>query len=64
LVHNGVTGYLVPQRDAEAMGDAIRRLAEDESLRADLCRRGEARARTLTWGRTADEMLAIYREAL
>jgi glycosyltransferase involved in cell wall biosynthesis len=34
LIEDGVNGFLVPAEDADALGSALRRLAEDESFRA------------------------------
>ncbi len=43
---------------------AIRKVVEDEELRALLRSKGLARARTFTWGRVAEKTSAIYREVL
>ena len=40
IVHDGVTGYLVPARDAQALADATCRLLEDETARAAFGRNG------------------------
>ncbi|HSR89759.1 MAG TPA: glycosyltransferase [Gemmatimonadales bacterium] len=42
LVKNGVTGLLVPERDPEALGDALRRLTEAPASWAEMGRRGRA----------------------
>jgi glycosyltransferase involved in cell wall biosynthesis len=44
--------------------DAARRLLDDEAFRAAQVERGRARARDLTWARTARATLAAYRDAL
>jgi glycosyltransferase involved in cell wall biosynthesis len=43
-VEPGVTGLLVPARDARALADAVRSLAEDESLRQRMGAAGRALA--------------------
>ncbi len=43
LVQDGVTGIVVPQRDPDALGDAIARLLDDEELRNRLGRGARAR---------------------
>jgi glycosyltransferase involved in cell wall biosynthesis len=49
--------------DAEAFADALRRVLEDRGLRAELARKGPARAAGFTWERSARAHLAAYREA-
>ncbi|MHB1193712.1 MAG: glycosyltransferase family 4 protein [Longimicrobiales bacterium] len=46
LIRNGETGLLVPPGDPEALAGALRRLANDASLRARLGRQALAQART------------------
>jgi glycosyltransferase involved in cell wall biosynthesis len=43
--------------------DAMRRILSDESLRADLARKGRARARQFTWARCAELTREAYRRA-
>jgi glycosyltransferase involved in cell wall biosynthesis len=52
-----------PRGDAEALAEALRRAVEDSSVRADLARKGPARAASFTWERCARAHLAAYREA-
>ncbi|MBN1939306.1 MAG: glycosyltransferase family 4 protein [Candidatus Aminicenantes bacterium] len=47
--------------DPEDIARTIRRLLDDETLQADLRRKGRERAARFTWGRTAHEMLDFYR---
>ena len=47
----------------EAIAEALARVAGDSDLRADLARRGLARAAEFSWSRTAREMLAVYQRA-
>jgi glycosyltransferase involved in cell wall biosynthesis len=58
----GDAGLLV-EPELEAVAEAIVRLVTDRELRADLSRRGFARASTFIWERTADLTVAAYREA-
>jgi len=44
VVEDGVTGLLVPPRDASALAEAILRLAEDEVLRRKMGEKGKERA--------------------
>ena len=50
--------------DPAALAAALERALDDEIVRADLSRRGPARASTFTWERSASEHLRVYREAL
>jgi glycosyltransferase involved in cell wall biosynthesis len=59
----GGCALAVDPESAEAIGAAIRRLAQDESLRRELRQRGLDWVRPFTWERTARETLACYRSA-
>jgi len=58
----GDAALLVDPRDTEAIGAALERLAADESLRADLIRRGLARARQFTWESAVQRTWDVYQE--
>ncbi|TMB54254.1 MAG: glycosyltransferase, partial [Chloroflexi bacterium] len=45
VIEDGVTGLLVPERDAGALADAIERLVKDDALRKELARAGRERVR-------------------
>ncbi len=53
----------VPPDDEAALADALRLLVEQDALRAELSRRGRARAARYSWRRTAQETLAVYEDA-
>ncbi|MFL5383104.1 MAG: glycosyltransferase family 4 protein [Longimicrobiaceae bacterium] len=62
IVREGVDALGVPPGDAEALADAIRRLAEDAELRARLGAAGRARAeRDFDRARLALEIAPLYR---
>lgn len=46
--------------DEAAVVDALRRITEDDTLRAELRRKGVARAEHFSWERVADETWAVY----
>ncbi|HZT84233.1 MAG TPA: glycosyltransferase family 1 protein [Gaiellaceae bacterium] len=50
--------------DAESIAAALAEVASDEQLRTRLVARGRQRAGEFTWRRTAEQTLAVYREAL
>jgi glycosyltransferase involved in cell wall biosynthesis len=63
-VRDGETGLLVPHGDARELAAAIRRVLEDEALRARLERRGLEWAATFTWDRCAEEAHAWLERSL
>ena len=58
----GDAGLLVDPRDADALADALGRVLADEQLARRLGELGRARAARYTWARSADLVLAAYRE--
>jgi glycosyltransferase involved in cell wall biosynthesis len=60
----GDAGLLVNPEDTEELAEALRRLTQDEALRADLARRGAARAGLFTWQKAVAETWSVYRELL
>lgn len=56
----GGAGLLIDPMDVDALADAISRVLEDSSLRADLHEKGLGRARQFTWQRAAEMTRAIY----
>ena len=60
----GDAAVTVPPGSQEALQLALMRVLEDEQLRADMCRRGLARAAGFTWSRTARETAEVYDRVL
>lgn len=60
----GDAALLVDPLDATAIAGAIRRIAEDDQLRAELRERGVHRATQYSWARTASLHAAVYEEAV
>jgi glycosyltransferase involved in cell wall biosynthesis len=62
---NGVTGFVVPPGDSEALATAINRLLEDEKLRTCMGIEGRRRVeKRFTKERMARETLKLYEEVL
>jgi glycosyltransferase involved in cell wall biosynthesis len=59
----GTAGLLVDPGDAEAIAEGMRRLCEDESLRARLREEGLARSAGFSWTETARRTAAVLHEA-
>src|SRR5690606_21979711 len=59
----GEAALLADPVDAEAIRDGMARLAQDRALRAELIRRGRARAECFTWNITAARTWDAYQSA-
>ncbi len=57
----GEAALLVPPRDVGGLAEAMGAVLSDGALRAELARRGLARARLFTWEKAAHAMQAVYR---
>lgn len=55
---------LVNPNDTDHIAGALRRIASDEKLVAEMCAEGLARAKELSWERFAQDNLNIYRKLL
>lgn len=60
----GDAGLLVDPLSVDELAGAIERALDDETLRADLTRRGLDRARRFTWERAARQLLSHYDDLL
>ena len=60
----GDAALLVNPRNVTEIGEAMRRVAEDPALAAELSERGKQRAGQFSWERCARETWAVYQEAL
>jgi glycosyltransferase involved in cell wall biosynthesis len=56
----GDAALLVDPLDVDSLTDSLRRLLEDDALRAGLRARGLARAASFTWERSARQLLEVY----
>ena len=62
-VVDGVTGYLVPPRDPQALAQRLEQLRANPALVAALGRAGVHRVRSrFTWDRVARELVDVYRD--
>ena len=62
IVLDGKTGYLVPSRRSDLMAERLCTLLKDDVLRANLGAAARIHAETLSWDRSAESLLARYRE--
>jgi glycosyltransferase involved in cell wall biosynthesis len=64
-VRDGCEGLLVPPRDADALGAALRKLVDDAALRHEMGRRARARVESLfSLDAVVERLDAVYREIL
>jgi glycosyltransferase involved in cell wall biosynthesis len=57
VVRDGIEGRIVPERDADALADAIEQLVEDRTLRDRMALAARARARDFTWERYGERLV-------
>ncbi len=60
LVHENVTGFLVPPDDGDSLAAAVRRLAGDPALRARMSQAARRRVLGRTWPALTDELTGHY----
>ncbi len=61
-VEDGVTGFLVPDRNPAALADRICEILNDEVVRDQLGQQARQVARRYGWERIADEIVNLYNE--
>jgi len=59
IVRDGIDGYVVPQRDEQAICDRLELLYRDPELRAELARNARARAQEFTWDAYGRRAIAV-----
>ncbi|MEI8132168.1 MAG: glycosyltransferase, partial [Leptolinea sp.] len=64
LVQNGITGYVVPDGDDEALFDRLFQLAKSPDLRSELGEQAAAAARSYGWDNITTQMMRLYDETL
>lgn len=64
LVQDGITGYVVPDGNDEALGDRLILLAQNQDLRNKLGNQAAAAARSYDWGIITNQIIRLYDETL
>jgi D-inositol-3-phosphate glycosyltransferase len=64
LVQDGITGYVVPDGDDEALFDRLFQLAQDPELRSRLGKNAAAAAHSYSWDIITTQMIRLYDETL
>ncbi|MEJ5223382.1 MAG: glycosyltransferase family 4 protein [Anaerolineales bacterium] len=60
VVRDGVEGFIVPERDPQALAQRIQQIVEDRDLRARMARAARERARDHTWAQYAERLSAVF----
>jgi glycosyltransferase involved in cell wall biosynthesis len=58
VVRDGIEGRIVPERDPDALAEAVRELTEDRALRGRMAVAARERAKDFTWQRYGERLLA------
>jgi glycosyltransferase involved in cell wall biosynthesis len=61
-VEDGVTGFLVPAGDPDALADKLRLILFDRNLREQLATNACHKAQSYTWQLVAERILHLYEE--
>jgi D-inositol-3-phosphate glycosyltransferase len=61
-VEDGITGFLVPAGEPDALAEKLRLVLLDRELRARLSMHALQKAQTYTWQAVAEHMLSLYEE--
>jgi D-inositol-3-phosphate glycosyltransferase len=62
LVQDGITGFTVPDGDADRLYARLSLLLRDEALRKKMGQAATAYARDFSWDRITRQVHAVYRE--
>ncbi len=64
IVQNGSTGFLVPPKQSDVMAERLCELLGDDMLRSRMGAAARTHAESLGWERSADSLIACYRDLL
>lgn len=65
IVDDGVTGFIVPPKNPEALADAIVKLLKDEKLRKQMGENAYKKLKTdLSWDNIAEKTIDVYNKAI
>ena len=65
IVDDGITGFIVPPRNPDALADAIVKLLKDEKLRMQMGENAYKKLkRDLSWDKIAEKTIEVYKKAI
>jgi glycosyltransferase involved in cell wall biosynthesis len=59
VVRDGIDGFIVPERDSEALAERIEELVENRKLRSRMAAAARERAKDYSWDKYAERLLAV-----
>jgi glycosyltransferase involved in cell wall biosynthesis len=59
VVRDGIEGFIIPERDAEALANRIEELVENRQLRDRMAAAARKRAQDYTWDKYAERLLGV-----
>ncbi|MEL6757092.1 MAG: glycosyltransferase family 4 protein [Pseudomonadota bacterium] len=62
IVRDGVDGIIVPERDPEALANAVRSIVEDRDKREAMSKEARRRAQTFTWENFISNVVGLAKE--
>lgn len=65
IVDDGITGYIVPPKDVNALAEAIIKLLKDDKLRRQMGENAYIKLKTdLSWDNISEKTIQVYKEAI
>ena len=65
IVDEGITGFIVPPKNSEALAEAIIKLLKDEDLRKQMGENAYKKLKTnLSWDKIAEKTIEVYKNAI
>ena len=65
IVDDGVTGFIVPPKNPEALADALVKLLKDDKLRKQMGENAYKKLKTdMSWDKIAEKTIEVYKEAI
>lgn len=60
VIRDGIEGFIIPERDSEALANRIEELVENRFLRDRLAQAAKERAKDYTWDKYSERLLSVF----